>query len=34
MLQIVKEADKRLVKIIKEQQAMQRELHKLAETAK
>lgn len=34
LLQIVKEADKRLVASIKEQQAMQRELHKLAKTAK
>jgi cytochrome c5 len=34
MLQIAKEADKRLVTSIKEQQAMQRELHNLAKTAK
>lgn len=34
LLQIVKEADKRLVTSIKEQQAMQRELHRLAKTAK
>jgi len=34
LLQIVKEADKRLVKSIKEQQAMQRELHQLAKTAR
>ncbi len=34
LLQIVKEADKRLVTSIKEQQAMQRELHKLAKTSK
>lgn len=34
LLRIVKEADKRLVKVIKEQQAMQRELHNLARTAR
>jgi cytochrome c5 len=34
LLQIAQEADKRLVKSIKEQQAMQRELHNLAKTAK
>lgn len=34
LLQIATEADKRLVKSIKEQQAMQRELHKLSRTAK
>jgi cytochrome c5 len=34
MLQIAKEAEKRLVTSIKEQQAMQRELHNLAKTAK
>ena len=34
MLQIVHEADKRLVKTIKEQKAMQRELHRLAKRAK
>ena len=34
LLQIVKEADKRLVTSIKEQQAMQRELHNLTKTAK
>lgn len=34
LLRIVKEADKRLVQSIKEQQAMQRELHSLARTAK
>ncbi|MBK7425137.1 MAG: cytochrome c5 family protein [Propionivibrio sp.] len=34
LLQIVNEADKRLVKAIKEQQAMQRELHNLAKTAR
>lgn len=34
LLRIVKEADKRLVRSIKEQQAMQHELHKLAKTAK
>lgn len=34
LLGIVKEADKRLSKSIKEQQAMQRELHKIAKSAK
>ena len=34
LLQIVKEADKRLATSIKEQQAMQRELHNLAKSAK
>lgn len=34
LLQIVKEADKRLVKSIREQQAMQRELHNVAKSAK
>lgn len=34
LLRIVQEADKRLVKAIREQQAMQRELHQLAKTAR
>jgi len=34
LLAIVKEADKRLTASIKEQQAMQRELHKIAKSAK
>lgn len=34
LLEIVKEADKRLTKSIKEQQAMQRELHSIAKAAK
>lgn len=34
LLQIIKEADKRLVKSIEEQHAMQRELHNLAKSAK
>ncbi len=34
LLQIAREADKQLVKSIREQQAMQRELHNLTKTAK
>lgn len=34
LLEIVREADKRLAKSIKEQQAMQRELHRIARSAK
>lgn len=34
LLQIAKEADKRLLKSIQEQQAMQRELHNLAKTGR